>query len=85
MYCKIWIFYVNQNCICIAIFTVSTEVIESCYIQISMNYKQSDKTILPTRIFAYDEKLEAFQNQIGIEGKQAYFKYAETLDLRCYI
>ena len=61
----------------IAIYSPNPEVINSSYIQSSLNYKPSDKTILETLTFAYEQKLEAFKQQIRIEDKQPYFKYAE--------
>ena len=43
-----------------------------------MNYKPSDKTILETLTFAFEQKLEAFKNQTRIQDDQNYFKYTET-------
>ena len=61
----------------ITIYSPTPEVINSCYIQSSLNYKPSDKTILETLTFAYEQKLEAFKHQIRTEDKQPYFQYAE--------
>ena len=61
----------------IAIYSPIPEVINSNYIQCSLNYKPSDKTILETLTFAYEQKLEAFKHQIRTEDKQPYFKYVE--------
>ena len=49
----------------IAIYSPNPEVINSCYIQSTLNYKPSDKTILETLTFAYEQKLEAFKHQIS--------------------
>ena len=69
----------------IAIYSPIPEVINSCYIHSSSNYKPSDKTILETLTFAYDQKLEAFKHQIRSDEKHPYFKYAEKWDLWRYI
>ena len=61
----------------IAIYSPNPEVINSCYIHSSLNYKPSDKTILETLTFAYEQKLEAFKHHIRSDDKQPYFKYAE--------
>ena len=69
----------------IAIYSPNPEVINSSYIQSSLNYKPSDKTILETLTFAFEQKLEAFKNQTRIQDDQNYFKYTETWDLWRYI
>ena len=61
----------------IAIYSPNPEVINSSYIQSSLNYKPSDKTILETLTFAYKQKLEAFKHQIRSDDKQTYFKYTD--------
>ena len=61
----------------IAIYSPNPEVINSNYIHSSLNYKPSDKTILETLTFAFEQKVEAFKNQIGIHDDQTYFKYIE--------
>lgn len=75
--CKNGYFNLIKNVPYIGIYSPNPEVINSCYIQITLNYKPSDKTILETLTFAYEQKLEAFKYQIRIEDKQPYFKYAE--------
>ena len=60
----------------LAMYSPTPEVINSCYIQTSLGYKPSDKTILETLTFAYEQKLEAFKHQIRSDDKQPYFKYA---------
>lgn len=59
------------------IYSPNPEVINSCYIQNSSNYKPSDKTILETLTFGYEQKLEVSKHQIKIEGNHPYFNYAE--------
>ena len=61
----------------IAIYSPNPEVINSNYIHSSLNYKPSDKTILETLTFAFEQKIEALQNQIEIQDDQTYFKYIE--------
>ena len=65
----------------IAIYSPNSEVINSNYIQIALNYKPGDKTILETHTFAFQQKLVAFKNQLRIQDNQNYFKYTGTLDL----
>ena len=60
----------------IAIYSPNPEAINSCYIQSSLNYKPSNKTILETLSFAYEQKLDAFKSQSSIESKHPYFNYA---------
>ena len=61
----------------IAIYSPNPEVINSSYIQSSLNYKPSDKTILETLTFGYEQKLEVSKHQVKIEGNHPYFNYAE--------
>ena len=59
------------------IYSPNPEVINSCYIQNYSNYKPSDKTILETLTFGYEQKLEVSKHQIKIEGNHPHFNYAE--------
>ena len=70
-----------QTVLYVAIYSPNPKVIYSNYIQRSLNYKPSDKTILKTLTFASEQTLEAFKNQIRIQDDQKYFKYTETCDL----
>ena len=65
----------------IAIYSPNPEAINSCYIQSSLNYKPSNKTILETLSFAYEQKLDAFKSQSSVEFKHPYFNYASKRNL----
>ena len=64
------------NCIpYLALYSPTPEVINSCYIQSSQDYKPSNKTILETISFAYELKLEALKSQLNTQIKHPYFNY----------
>jgi len=60
-----------------AIYSPTPEVINSCYIQNSIDYRPSNKTILETLSFAYELKVEALKSQSILQIKHPYFNYAE--------
>ena len=59
----------------IGIYSPNPEVINTCNIQSSESFKPSDKTILETLTFAFEQKLEVLQNQLSVEGNHPYFNY----------
>ena len=59
----------------IGIYSPFPEVINTCYIQSSEGFKPSDKTILETLTFAFEQKLEVLKNQLSVEGNHPYFNY----------
>ena len=59
----------------IAIYSPNPEIINNYYIQSSINYISSDKTILETLAFVFEEKLEVLQNQLSVDGRHPYFNY----------
>ena len=61
----------------LAMYSPTPEVINSCYIQNSLGYKPSDKTILETLSLAYEVKLETLKTQSRIQDNHPYFNYAE--------
>ena len=60
-----------------ALYSPTPEAINSCYIQSSLDYKPSDKTILETISFAYELKVEALKLQSKPQIKHPYFNYDE--------
>ena len=46
-----------------AFYSPTPEAINSCFIQSSLDYKPSDKTILETISFAHEIKVEALKSQ----------------------
>ena len=62
---------------CMAIYSPTPEVINSYYIQNSIDYRPSNKTILETLSFAYELKVEALKSHSIIQMKHPYFNYAE--------
>ena len=62
----------------IALYSPNPEVVNSSYIQRSLNDKPRDKTILETLTFTFEPKLEAFKNQMRIQDDKNNFKYTET-------
>ena len=58
-----------------ALYSPTPEAINSCFIQSSLDYKPSDKTILETISFAYKLKLEALKSQLKTQIKHPYFNY----------
>ena len=68
-----------SNC-CIpylALYSPTPEVINSCFIQSSQDYKPSNKTILETISFAHEIKVEALKSQPRNQFKHPYFNYVE--------
>ena len=53
------------------------KAINSCYIQNSLGYRPSNKTILETLSFAYGVVLETLKTQSRINDNHPYFNYAE--------
>ena len=62
---------------CMAIYSPTPEVINSCYIQNSIDYRPSNKTILETLSFAYELKVEALKSHSILQIKHPYFNHAE--------
>ena len=59
----------------LALYSPTPEVINSCFIQSSQDFKPSNKTILETISFAYELKLEALKSQLNTQIKHPYFNY----------
>ena len=59
----------------IAIYSPIPEVINSQYIQNSVNFIPSNKTILENLNFAFNQKLEVFQSHSFLFSKHPYVKY----------
>ena len=60
-----------------ALYSPTPEAINSCFIQSSLDYKPSDKTILETISFAYESKVEAVKSLSKPQIKHPYFNYDE--------
>ena len=73
------------NIPCMALYSPTPEAINSCFIQTSLDYKPSDKTILETISFAYELKVEALRSQSKPQIKHPYFNYDEKWNIRCDI
>ena len=56
-----------------AIYSPTPEVINSCYIQNSIDYRPNNKTILET----YELKIEALKSHSILQIKHPYFNHAE--------
>ena len=71
----------NSNLIneipCMTIYSPTPEVINSCYIQNSIDYRPNNKTILETLSFAYELKVEALKSHSILQIKHPYFNHAE--------
>ena len=59
----------------IAMYSPNPEAFNSCYIQTSLDYSPSNKTILEVLTFAFEQKLEVLKQQDCVEGKHCYFNY----------
>ena len=60
-----------------AIYSPTPEVINSCYIQNSIDYRPSSKIILETLPFAYELKVEALKSHSMLQIIHPYFNNAE--------
>ena len=60
-----------------AIYSPTPEVINSYYIQNSIDYRPSNKTILEILSFAYELKVEALKSRSILQIEHPYFNHAE--------
>jgi hypothetical protein len=67
-----------RNIPSIVIYSPNPEVINTYYIQNSMNYLASAKTILEILTFTFEQKIEVLKNQESVDGKHPYFNYGEN-------
>ena len=62
-----------------SIYSPNSEVTNCCYMQSSLIYKASDKTILETLVFSYEQKLKAVNNQNKIKNDICWYSVKKIL------